>query len=152
MRVGSLLVACLLCVAADWARAQQAGDAGVGVILGNPTGATGKLWINDTQAVDVGAGLSTSLAMYGDYLWHDWKILPQPDQGRLALYGGLGAQVRTLSDAELGLRAVVGASYWLPRDPVEVFVELVPVFRITPGDTVGLDGGIGVRYYFLSAR
>jgi hypothetical protein len=138
---------CLLVTASPlWA--QKAGSVGAGVVLGNPTGVTGKVWIDGRQAVDVGLGYSTELAVYGDYLWHEWKTLPQPAEGRLPIYLGLGAQVRNMPSLELGIRTVAGAAYWLPRSPVEIFLEVVPVFRLTPGQSVGLDAGLGLRYYF----
>lgn len=142
-----LAFVCMIATAGS-VRAQKAGAAGAGVILGNPTGVTGKLWMTDTQAFDAGLGVSTHLAVYGDYLWHGWSVLPQPPEGRLPVYLGLGAQVRAFHDAEFGIRTVVGLAYWLPRNPVELFVEFVPVFRLTPDDSVGLDGGLGLRYYF----
>jgi hypothetical protein len=140
---------CLLALSTPL-RAQTAGAFGVGAVVGNPTGGTAKLWVNDTQAVDAGLGFSTRFSAYADYLWHGWNILPQPPQGKLGLYFGAGGQIRAFDDAEFGVRAVAGAAYWLPRDPVEIFVELVPIFRLTPGDSVGLDGGVGARWYFKS--
>ncbi len=144
----SLFALICLVSAAGSVWAQQAGDIGAGVVVGNPTALTGKIWLDSARAVDAGVGFSSHLAVYGDYLWHSWTVLPQPAQGKLPVYLGLGAQVRTFHDAELGIRTVVGVAYWLPRDPVEVFLEIVPVFRVTPGDSVGLDAGLGLRYYF----
>lgn len=141
-------IACLIAVAASPAHAQKAGDAGVGVILGAPTGITGKLWLDGSKAVDIGLGWHSELTVYGDYLWHGWDVLPQPPEGKMPVYLGLGAQVRTYRDAEFGLRAVAGIAYWLPRHPVELFLEIVPVFRLMPGTSVGLDAGLGLRYYF----
>ena len=149
MMKSMLALACVLAFAAP-SRAQKAGDLGAGVILGNPTGLTGKVWLNGTQAVDAGLGFSTNLALYGDYLWHGWNVLPQPAQGKLPVYLGLGAQVRTLDDAEFGIRTVAGIAYWLPNNPVELFFEVVPVFRLTPGTSIGLDAGLGLRYYWKS--
>ena len=90
------------------------------------------------------------MTVYGDYLWHGWDVIPQPSEGKAPVYLGLGAQVRTFHDAEFGLRAVAGAAYWLPRRPVEIFLEVVPVFRLTPGTSVGMGAGLGLRYYFKS--
>ncbi|MFH2205171.1 MAG: hypothetical protein ABIJ96_18830 [Elusimicrobiota bacterium] len=143
-----LAFVCLVVTGASPLWAQKTGDMGAGVILGNPTGVTGKVWINEAQAVDMGIGFSTKLAVYGDYLWHGWKVLPQPPEGKLPVYFGLGAQVRTFHTAEFGIRAVAGLAYWLPRNPVEIFLEVAPVFRLTPGTSVGLDAGLGLRYYF----
>ena len=113
---------------------------------------TGKVCLDGTRAVDAGLGFSSHLAVYGDYLWHSWTVLPQPAQGKLPVYIGLGAQVRTFRDAELGIRTVAGVAYWLPNNPVEVFFEIVPVFRLTPSDSVGLDAGLGMRYYFSAGK
>lgn len=147
MKAALLALVCLIVTTVPiWA--QTAGDFGAGVILGNPTGLTGKLWIDGAQAVDMGVGYSTRLALYGDYLWHAWRLFPQPAEGKMPVYFGVGAQVRTLNPAEVGVRTVLGLAYWLPRDPVEVFIEVVPIFRFTPGDSVGLDAALGVRYYF----
>ena len=143
-----LALVCMLAAGVSPLRAQTAGDVGAGVILGNPTGGTAKLWLNGSQALDAGVGFSTNLALYGDYLWHSWKVLPQPSAGRLPVYLGMGAQIRTLSTNEFGLRTVAGIAYWLPSNPVEIFLEIVPVFRLSPGNSVGLDAGVGLRYYF----
>lgn len=143
-----LILVCMLAAGASPLWAQKAGDVGAGVILGNPTGGTAKFWLNETQAVDVGLGFSTDLAIYGDYLWHGWEVLPKPSEGKLPVYLGLGAQFRTVSPNEFGLRTVAGIAYWLPRNPVEIFLEVVPVFRLSPGNSVGLGAGLGLRYYF----
>jgi len=145
-----LLALAGLVVAASPLWAQKAGDFGAGVVLGAPTAVTGKLWLDGTRAVDVGLGWNSELTVYGDYLWHGWDVLPKPAQGKLPVYLGLGGQIRTYRDAEFGIRAVAGVAYWLPRDPVELFLELVPVFRLTPGTSVGMDAGLGLRYYFAN--
>ncbi|HAH05245.1 MAG TPA: hypothetical protein DCM05_01770 [Elusimicrobia bacterium] len=143
-----LALACLAVAGGSPLWAQKAGNLGAGVILGNPTGVTGKYWMNETYAADAGLGFSTSLSVYGDYLWHGWTVLPQPSEGKLPVYLGLGAQIRTLHELEFGVRTVAGAAYWLPRHPLELFIEIAPVFRLVPGTSVGLDGGVGLRYYF----
>ncbi len=128
--------------------AQKAGDFGAGVILGGPTGPTAKFWLNDTRALDIGLGLNDNLTLYGDYLWHSWKALPQPSEGKLPIYLGLGAQIRDAHHNDPALRAVAGIAYWLPRNPIELFFEIVPVFRLSHDADAELDAGIGLRYYF----
>lgn len=146
----TLLALVCLIAAANPVWAQKAGDLGAGVIVGNPTGGTAKYWTTDSQAIDAGLGVSNHLTGYVDYLWHTWTVFSQPAQGKLGLYFGAGAQVRAFDDAEFGVRTVAGVSYWLPRNPIEIFAEVVPVFRLLPGTSVGLDGGLGVRYYWKS--
>jgi hypothetical protein len=145
----NILIA-VICLAglAGSAQAQKYGDTGVGVVLGAPTGVTGKLWLDETQAFDAGLGWNNQLTVYGDYLWHGWNLLPQPAQGKMPVYLGLGAQARMYSDTEFGIRGVVGIAYWLPRDPIELFAEIVPIFHISRNVGMGVDGAIGARYYF----
>ena len=125
------------------------GGLGLGVVLGDPTGITGKYWMTPVHALDMGlAGDGGDLELYGDYLWHGWRAFPQPSRGQLAAYLGLGAGVRMAHDTELKLRTVAGLSYWFEGYPVEAFFELVPTFILTPSGGSELDAGLGVRYYF----
>ena len=129
--------------------AQKANDFGAGITLGSPTGGTAKFWLDDSHAIDAGIGFDSHLTLYSDYLWHHWKSLPQPSKGKLPLYLGLGAQLRTTSPInEFGLRAVAGIAYWFPQNPVEIFLELVPVLRLSHGDGTDVNASIGLRYYF----
>jgi len=141
---------CLLAAGITPAAAQNSGAAGAGVILGDPTGITGKFWLNNGRALDVGLGLNDNVTIYGDYLWHSWRVFPQPSEGKLPAYLGLGAQIGNTShhDSSLGLRAVAGLAYWLPHDPVEIFLELVPVLNLSHDTGLHLNAGLGVRYYF----
>lgn len=143
-----LALVCMLAAGASPLWAQKAGDFGAGVILGEPTGITGKFWLNDSRALDMGVGLNSSFSLYGDYLWHSWGVLPQPSEGKLPVYLGLGAQVRDSLHDSLGLRAVAGIAYWLPRNPVEIFFEIVPVFHLAHDNGAEINGSIGLRYYF----
>jgi opacity protein-like surface antigen len=121
-------------------------EVGVGVALGEPIGATAMLWLDDRLALDVGAGLSDGNgAFWGDALWHDWTLLPQPSNGRLGAYAGAGPQIRTGDDARFGLRAIVGVSYRPTGHPLELYAEAGPLFRLTQGGEVDAVGGVGLR-------
>ncbi|MFA6435000.1 MAG: hypothetical protein WCW52_09925 [Elusimicrobiales bacterium] len=128
--------------------AQKAGDFGAGVVLGGPTGATAKFWIDGSRALDAGLGFGPDFILYGDYLWHSWKVLPQPAEGKLPVHLGLGAQIGDSHHNDLGLRAVAGIAYWLPRNPVEIFFDIVPVLHLRRGDGADVNASIGLRYYF----
>lgn len=147
-RLTALAVA--LTVAAAPAAAQRARELGVGVIAGDPTGGTAKLWLDPTTAVDAGVGFSGDTALWATLLVHAWDLLPQPKEGRLAAYLGAGPRVETARDAEFGVRTVVGASWRLSKHPLELFVEGGPVFRMTPRGGVGADAGLGLRAYIGS--
>lgn len=131
---------------------QKKGDFGAGAVLGDPTSVTAKYWLSDTQALDAGLGYSNRFAVNADYLWHAWKIFPQPEKGKMPGYLGLGFLFRTFSTLEVGIRTMAGLAYWFPNDPIEIFAELGPVFRLSHGGGVDLNGGIGLRYYFQLSR
>ena len=124
------------------------GKLGLGVVLGAPTGFAGKFWTGSRTAVDAALGFG-DISLQATYLWHSWDVFPQPDEGRLPAYLGLGGRIKdTEDDTKAGLRTVAGVAYILPGDPVEVFIELAPVFNVAPKADVDIDGGIGLRYYF----
>lgn len=150
MKTNRLLVLAATVVLGAAVRASAAGvkDVGVGVILGEPIGGTAKFWLDDRVALDAGAGFSDGNAgFWGDVLWHDWALMPQPKDGRLGAYAGVGPQVRTGDDGRFGIRAIIGATYRPPKQPLEFFLEAGPLFRLTQGGQVDAVGGLGVRLY-----
>ena len=141
----TLLALLCLCAAGACPLAAQEPDAiGAGLLAGKPTGVTAKLWYG-SMAVDTGVDLGHQLTLYGDYLWNNWKVLPQPAKGRLPVYMGVGMQV---SPEEFGLRLVAGAAYMLPHNRLELFFDIVPVVRLSPGTSGGVNLSAGERYYF----
>lgn len=150
MKTNSVLRLAALAVlaAALPASASRVREVGVGVALGEPIGGSAKLWLDDLTALDLGAGLSDgNAAFWGDVLWHDWTLLPQPKEGRLGAYLGAGPQVRTGEDARFGIRAVVGLTYRTAGHPLELFAEAGPLFRLTQGGAVDGVGGVGLRVF-----
>lgn len=145
----NILILCLALSAAPSASwAQEARQLGGGVILGDPIGGTAKLWLDRNQAVDFGVGGSGNAVVYGDWLWHAWNAFKRPAKGKLAPYVGLGLRIEADDDAQFGFRTVAGVSYWLEGSPIELFGEMAPIFNLTPDAAVGIDGGVGVRFYF----
>jgi len=129
--------------------AKEKGSFGAGIILGEPIGPNVKYWINSNAAVDFGLGFHNDFSVYSDFLWHDWKILPQPSKGTLGGYLGLGVRYEeTEGNDKFGFRTVAGVDYWIDSYPVEVYLEVAPVFQVSPDTDTEFDGGIGVRYYF----
>jgi len=123
-------------------------ELGLGIVLGDPIGGTAKLWLNQTFAVDGGAGFASAAnrtAIWADALWHDWSLLPQPKPGKLGAYAGAGPQLDFGTDPRFGVRAIVGASYRPEGHPIEFFAEIGPLFRFTQGGHVDVVGGVGVR-------
>lgn len=140
----------LLLAFAGSAGAQERGSLGGGVLVGSNNGGTAKYWTSGSQAADIAIGYGGNLIVHADYLWHAWDVLPAPRAGKLAAYAGLGGRFRNRAhdDVEFGFRTPLGAAYWLARHPVELFVELVPVFKLNADTGLDLDGAVGLRVYF----
>lgn len=149
-RAAAISAVALLAAVPGSARAQAAKDVGVGVIAGDPTGGTAKVWLDKQIALDFGVGFSGDAAFWGDALYHMDNLLPQPAEGRLSVYLGAGPRIETGSEAEFGVRTIAGLSWRINKQPLEFFAEAGPLFRVTQGGGVGADGGIGVRIYLGS--
>lgn len=145
------------------ARAQPKAGLGIGIVIGEPTGLSLKKWSSNNRAIDAGIAWSfsenDSLHFHADYLLHRFDLLAAPDmRGRLPLYLGLGARVklkengngggRNQNDALVGIRVPFGISYLFAEAPVDVFLEIVPVFDIAPDTDFDLNSAIGMRLYF----
>lgn len=129
--------------------AQDRGSFGAGILLGEPIGPNVKYWINPNAAIDVGLGFENDFIFYSDFLWHEWKLLPQPPKGKLAGYLGAGIRFQDKRrDDEFGFRAVTGVSYWIEATPIETYLEIAPVFQVAPDTDTDINAGIGLRYYF----
>lgn len=130
--------------------AEQKDTAGLGIIIGDPTGPSFKYWLDKTRAVDIGIGFQKDTVVYADYLWHGWDFFPPPKEGKTAGYVGLGLRFEEKKkDDKFGIRFVGGIAYWLNTYPIELFFELVPVFQITPKTDTEFDIGFGLRFYFI---
>jgi hypothetical protein len=157
-----LIIGILLILATPIA-AQDKG-VGIGLVLGEPTGLSAKLWTTRTNAFDFGLGLAiggdrisrndyyyngkSRLHFHMDYLWHSFSAINSTE--RFPLYYGIGGRYNSGGgyDGSLGVRGVFGIA-WLPRGtPIDIFLELVPVFQITPSTGFGIDAGLGIRFFF----
>lgn len=138
-------------------------SAGFGIILGEPLGLTGKLWLSNTNAVvvDVGASYFGSPRVQVDYLWHMdtfrsriIKLYAAPGVG-LGFGGHSGIWYKDdgrkwySHDDSFGLaiRCMVGVNIIPHNTPVEIFLELGPNIGIAPGFGAALDAAVGVRFY-----
>lgn len=133
---------------------------GFGIILGTPLGATVKLWTASDQAFvgDIGASYFGPLRVQADYIWHfdvfhSYIVKMYAGPG-LALAFGHTDDNEFFDDDEpgsthfgVGGRVIVGLNIIPRRTPVEIFAELGPMIAFVPTVGVGLDGGIGIRFY-----
>ncbi len=145
---------------ADEGRGVDKGSVGVGIILGEPTGISAKLYLKDDQAIQAAAGsafLGGGLQIHADYVFHPY-ILQARRSFVLACYVGPGVRVIDYSNGRdssffaIGLRAVGGLVFDFKHVPLDAFVEVAGVFEYgfkdTEGFGIALNAGAGVRYYF----
>lgn len=90
-----LRTALILMVAAASAPAQD-DDFGIGIIVGEPTGISVKNWLTHKTALDFAvawsfSGREDALHVHGDYLIHDFSLIPV-DEEQLPVYYGIGVR------------------------------------------------------------
>ncbi|MFO8064101.1 MAG: hypothetical protein ACQETQ_05035 [Spirochaetota bacterium] len=126
---------------------------GLGVLLGEPTGISAKLRLDDTSALDAAAAWSFigqgAFYFHADYLFHFNDVL-HVHPGELPVYVGIGGKVLLKDDPRLGARIPVGLAYEFADAPLDVFFEIAPGVGIFPETDIDFGGGIGMRYYFGS--
>jgi len=147
-----LLILFLISISTVSLSAQEKG-VGAGVILGAPTGISGKYWIDTTNAIDAGLGWdflenASRFSFHVDYLYHNYSLVDA--EIKMPVYYGFGLRFRFKSgvNGSMGIRGVVGASLYLRNQPIELFGEIAPSFRLLPSTGLDFDAGIGARYYF----
>ncbi len=152
-----MVLACAACTLASTALYAGENRAGLGFVLGDPSGITGKLFISPSDAIDAGVGASHDHGayIYADYLRHFSGIFPVPS---LLLYLGIGPgfydhdnEGRNRSDRDengIECRFPVGLEFRFTTIPLAAFLELVPAMAVIPDIDFHLRGGLGVRYFF----
>ena len=151
------LVFILLAGFAGLASAESNHNIGVGIIAGEPTGVSFKLWTSQTTAFDAGAAWSFVgggfFQIHGDFLLHNFNIF-RVDTGKMSLFYGVGARLKFGEDTiganetTLSLRVPVGLAYEFEKTPIEIFLEIVPMLDLVPATEISIAGGVGFRYYF----
>jgi len=158
----AVILLCLI-LAVQWSVAQERGF-GLGVIIGEPTGISAKVWTSSVNAFDFGLGWSiggdrvgnykgyynggTRIHFHMDYLWHSFEAIHSSE--RLPLYYGFGGRINSGAgyDGSVAVRGVFGIA-WLPhKAPVDIFLELVPSLQLTSSTGFSIDAGVGARYFF----
>lgn len=152
-----LLIVFALMLSAQQATAQDK-KFGLGVMLGEPTGISAKLWTSNNNALAFGLGWSTYHPRYDDrgsrihfhmdYLWHSFDAIRSEEN--FAFHYGIGGRFKDRGgdNGSFAVRGVGGLN-WLPRDmPIDLFFELAPSLELTPSTGFGIDGAFGVRFYF----
>ncbi len=127
---------------------------GIGVIVGDPTGLSAKVWTTQQNALQFALAwrtqdpfLGTRVSFSGDYLWHSFNAIRSSE--RFPVFYGAGLELASGGGgtSALGLRGVVGIA-WLSRSaPIDVFIQVVPVLVLNPSTDIEIGAGIGIRFY-----
>lgn len=150
---------------------------GLGIMLGAPTGFSGKYFLSSDTALDFGIG-----TIYGyrdrrgfhahiDHLWHPVSLV-SAKAFELPLYFGIGGRLlhgnrcyrydKGFCDyyyrdyTAIGVRGPIGLSFDFNNVPIDIFFELALVLDFLADhddrydDPIYFDvnGAVGVRYYF----
>jgi hypothetical protein len=159
-----ILITCLSPGNPAWA----SGRAGLGLMVGEPGGLSGKLWLDASRALDAGLAYSLDdfLLLQGSYLVHFGTLggqlkASEPALKQIRPYLGIGGIVffsmLDTGSARFGFRQNGDASGLALRIPLGlewigsrlgVFAELAPGIGILPSTFAVMGGSLGVRYYF----
>ncbi|MBN2174625.1 MAG: hypothetical protein JW731_10860 [Bacteroidales bacterium] len=124
---------------------------GLGIVIGEPTGISGKYWTSRTTALDGAVAWSFnhsgSFYLHGDFLKHHFDVI-NISEGQMPLYYGIGAKVILADDGILGAHVPLGIAYLFEGAPLDIFLEIRPGLNLLPATEFDMSGGIGVRYYF----
>jgi hypothetical protein len=127
----------------------------MGIILGEPTGLAGKLWLSHNTAVDGAVAWSFSdedaLHLHADFLVHNLKLIAV-DKGLLAVHFGIGGRLKFEDDSRFGARIPVGMTYIFEGAPLDAFLEVVPILDLVPDTEFNPNAAIGIRYFFGSTN
>ena len=110
----------------------------IGVVLGEPSGISGKYMLSDKTAIDGVIGFGSGIMFHCDYLWHDYNAL-KVTEGQMPLYYGIGALV---TEKDFCVQGKIGLEYLFDTNPLGIFIEIAPAV----GTDFIFQGGVGIRY------
>lgn len=124
---------------------------GLGIILGEPTGINFKHWTGNNSAL-VGAaawafGRENAFHLHLDVILHKFRLI-KAERHVIPFYYGVGFRYKDERKDRFGIRFPIGIMYIFEDEPVDIFLEVVPIFELAPKTGLSLNGGIGARYYF----
>ena len=135
IKIFALLAIIVTCLNIQ-AKAQDRGF-GLGVILGEPTGLSGKYWLDDRSAVDGALAWSfyhgSSFHLHLDYLMHSRDAFDTKEP--LLLYYGVGGRLKSSdtkysANTQFGIRGVIGVDYLVRTAPIDLFLEVSPILDL----------------------
>jgi hypothetical protein len=133
----------------------QGHDFGLGVIIGEPTGLSWKIWTGGQTALAGAAawsfGENDAFHLHVDYLFHNFRLF-RVSRGRLPLYYGVGVRIlfheKQEADTVVGVRFPLGIEYLFTSPSLGIFLEVVPILDLSPATDFDLNAAVGFRIYF----
>ncbi len=151
------VIATMLSLSMILSNAAQADNA-VGVVLGDPTGLSGRFSLDGTHSLEGAFAYSTGsrsgVHLHATYLRDKARTFSIENSGPIEMYYGIGARLIAIDSGKhdgkvaLGPRVPLGLLYNINNPNLEIFGELSLALDIVPETDVDLDAGIGVRYRF----
>lgn len=130
----------------------SAGQVGLGLIAGQPSGLSGRYVLNENSSIDGGLswrlGEGSGVSFFADYLI-DKPELVKTVKEQFPVHFGIGAAVGSYADTTIfAARIPGGISYFFREQPVQLFLELAGFFTLVPDMDFDIEGFLGARYYF----
>ena len=130
----------------------QENNFGAGIILGEPTGLSAKLWMDSTKAFSAALAWSfvdeSSLHMHLDFIEHKFNLI-NVEKGRMPFYYGIGGRIKLeKKDPRLGMRFPLGVDYMMEDVKLDFFFEIVPIMDLTPKTEFNMNVAVGFHYSF----
>lgn len=139
---------------------------GLGVVLGQPTGLSGKVYLDPrTHALDFAVASTPWAGVYSHltYLWHP-SVIASGSNVDVEWHVGVGGLVWTKSwlydrdrrgpwwardgDVALGVRVPIGLDVNLGDPRLQFFGDIAVTAIAVPAPAPGVDAAVGARYYF----
>ena len=82
-------------------------------------------------------------------VFHNFNLI-NVASGSLPIYYGIGGRIKFDDEDEnkIGVRIPIGLAYQFADAPLDIFFEIVPLLDLAPATDFGLNGAIGIRYFF----
>ncbi|HTM21491.1 MAG TPA: hypothetical protein VL172_13315 [Kofleriaceae bacterium] len=132
---------------------------GVGVVAGTTTGATGKIYVIPTAALQMTVGsynFHDGISGQAEFVWEPAVLVDSPSV-RLPFYFGAGTRLSHWQhgdsmQTDLALRVPAGVSCQPKLAPIDVFLEgafdVNVLSEPTPLRRMALTAALGLRYFF----
>jgi hypothetical protein len=122
----------------------QTSGMGVGLVINNDFGISGKYWVDRTNAIDLIVNLGNTTVIGADYVWHKYDLI----NSQFPVYYGVGASVALGNGNGFAVNGVTGIDFLIKKIKVDVFLELVPTIAISPSSGFDMGWNLGGRYFF----